>query len=532
MFDQNRDSEFVSTARVQQNPSAARSRTGAGTNVALRHDQIVADSSLPPVAVSGTVPFAAFVKLLFFLFLLSLPLVNPWVRGDGVGYYSYLRSALIDHDLRFENDYLAGNDSFVASRVDAQGRLIPGEYTRTGYVENHFTVGPAILWAPAVLAVHAGVLLVDHFGGRIPADGHSHPYLMALALSTASYGFLSLLLAFRIARKYFEQRWAFLATIGLWLASSLPVYMYFNPSWSHALSAFAVALFLWYWDRTQLRRTMGQWALLGAMAGLMGNIYYPNVIVLIFPGLEIIHVLRGARGESALAPWRKLVPCCALFGAVFIVSLLPTFVTRQIIYGNPFETGYPGIRTWNWTSPALLQVLFSSDHGMFSWTPILILATVGLFFLIKRNTLLGAGSLLTFAVYYYFIASYPDWDGLSSFGNRFFVSLTPIFILGLTALYSSFSHWIGKSSRAVALAGAATLLFTVWNVGFIFQWGTHMVPARGKISWNEMVHNQLVVAPLRLTHSLETYFLHRKDMMRHIEQEDIEQQKVQGTQEN
>jgi hypothetical protein len=531
---QNRDSKPVSTARIQQNLSGARSRDGAGTNVAVGHNQIVADSSLPPVAVPETVPFAAFVKLLFFLFLLSLPLVNPWVRGDGVGYYAYLRSVLIDHDLRFDNDYLAANESFIASRVDAQGRLVPEEYTRTGYVENHFSVGPAILWAPAVLAAHAAVLLVDRIGGRVPADGHSYPYVLALALATVSYGFLSLLLAFGIARKYFEERWAFLATIGLWLASSMPVYMYFNPSWSHALSAFAVALFLWYWDRTQLRRTMGQWALLGAMAGLMGNVYYPNAILLIFPGLEIIHMLRVSWGESGPGPasWRKLVPPCALFGAVFIVSLLPTFVTRQIIYGNPFETGYPGIRTWNWTSPALLQILFSSDHGMFSWTPILLLATVGLFFLIKRNTLLGVGSLLTFAIYYYFIASYPDWDGISSFGNRFFVSLTPIFILGLAALYSSFAHWVGKASRAAALAGAFTVLFMVWNLGFIFQWGTHMVPARGKISWGEMVHNQFVVAPLRLTHSLETYFLHRKQLMQHIEREDIEQQKVQRAREN
>jgi len=27
--------------------------------------------------------------ILALLFLLSLPLVNPWVRGDGVGYYAY-----------------------------------------------------------------------------------------------------------------------------------------------------------------------------------------------------------------------------------------------------------------------------------------------------------------------------------------------------------------------------------------------------------------------------------------------------------
>ena len=35
----------------------------------------------------------------------------------------------------------------------------------------------------------------------------------------------------------------------------LPVYMYFNPSWSHAHSAFIVALFVWYWDRTRTTRT-------------------------------------------------------------------------------------------------------------------------------------------------------------------------------------------------------------------------------------------------------------------------------------
>ncbi|MGH9680505.1 MAG: hypothetical protein ACRD4Y_11205, partial [Candidatus Acidiferrales bacterium] len=319
--------------------------------------------------------------MLFVFFLCTLPLVNPWVRGDGVGYYAYLRSALIDHDLRFQNDYLAGNESFVLSRVDQNGKLLPSEFTKTGYVENHFSVGPAILWAPAVLAVHGAILLADHLGAHIPADGHSHPYLLTMALATATYGFLALLLGYRMARKYFDQQWAFLATVGIWLASSLPIYMYFNPSWSHAHSAFAVALFLWYWDLTKLRRTLGQWAVLGLTAGLMGNVYYPNVILLIFPGLEILYLMRAARGEpeNAAAPLRKLIPSCLLFGLVFIVSLLPTFLTRQIIYGSPFATGYPPISTWNWSSPALFQVLFSSDHGMFSWTPILALAVVGLF---------------------------------------------------------------------------------------------------------------------------------------------------------
>jgi len=508
--------------------------SGARNYPTLDGEGVVESVPLPKEALSVTAASSRHAKLLFLLFLLTLPLVNPWVRGDGVGYYAYLQSPLIDHDLNFENDYLAGNKSFVMSRVDAQGRLLPQLYTKTGHVENHFTVGPAILWAPVLVPVHLAVLLLDHFGAHIPANGYSRPYLFAMGLTTAFYGFLSLLLVFRMARKYFEPQWAFLATIGIWLASSLPVYMYFNPSWSHAFSAFAVALFLWYWDRTRPQRTLGQWAVLGLLAGLMGNVYYPNVFLLIFPGLEIVHLFRTRqRGPNqAIVPLGKLVSCSAVFGAAFVISLLPTFVTRQIIYGNPFETGYPGIRTWNWTSPALWSVLFSSDHGLWSWTPILFLAVIGLFFLAKRDALLGAGSILTFLVYYYFIASCPFWDGFSSYGNRYFLSLTPIFILGLAASFSAFSSWVGKASRAMALAGSAIALFVVWNVGLIFQWGTHLVPARGKISWSEMVHNQLVVVPLRMTHSLETYFLHRKDMMEHIEQEDIEQQKARRAPEN
>ena len=53
-----------------------------------------------------------------------------------------------------------------------------------------------------------------------------------------------------------------------------------------------------------------------------------------------------------------------------------------------------------------------------------------------------------------------------------------------------------------------------------------MIPPRGEISWKMMIRNQIVEVPLRMTHGLETYFTHRGEMMLHIEQEDIEQQKL------
>jgi len=44
-------------------------------------------------------------RVLLLLFLLTLPLANPWVRGDGVGYYAFARALLIQHNLDFAPDY-------------------------------------------------------------------------------------------------------------------------------------------------------------------------------------------------------------------------------------------------------------------------------------------------------------------------------------------------------------------------------------------------------------------------------------------
>src|SRR5260370_30028277 len=113
-----------------------------------------------------------------------------------------------------------------------------------------------------------------------------------------------------------------------------------------------------------------------------------------------------------------------LFTVVLVIALLPTFLTRLLIYGNSFESGYIPLRDWNWFSPYFLAVFFSSNHGLLSWTPILLFAIVGLFLFWRRTPLTGAPLLAGFLAFYFFIASYPDWAGISSYGNRFFISLT------------------------------------------------------------------------------------------------------------
>jgi hypothetical protein len=463
-------------------------------------------------------------KCLLCLFVLTLPLVNPWVRGDGVGYYAYGRALLIEGRLDFTKDWLEANPSFRMGRVDSQGHILANQYTGTGHLDNHFTIGPAILWFPFLLTAHLIVKVSDALGAHIPADGFSWPYTTAMACGTAFYGFLGLWLSFRIARKYFPERWAFLATLGIWFASSLPVYLYFNPSWSHAHSAFMVALFLWYWLRTQDERTPFQWIALGLIAGLMMDVYYPNAILLILPAAESLRAyLSHFQGPYATRNSLRLVLAQdALFVVALLLALSPTFLSRWVVYGNVFESGYISVRSWHWTSPVVGSVLFSSDHGLFSWTPVLALACVGLVVFWLREAWFGGNLVLVFIVFYYFIASYPDWDGISSFGNRFFVSLTPLFVVGLAALFDRLARvWQGRG--AAILVSGATAFLILWNLGLIFQWGTHLIPARGPISWRDATYNQVAVVPAQFTRTLSTYLTGRRKLMERIEQQDVKQ---------
>jgi len=468
-----------------------------------------------------------FPPLIFLILLgVSLPLMNPWVRGDGVGYYAFARALLIQHNLDFTADYQHANRGFREARLDSDASPKELFRTSTGHLDNHFSVGPAMLWAPLLICTHLGVLLARALGADTAADGFSLPYLLAMALGTLLYGFLALLLSYKVACRFVAERWALLATIAIWWGSSLPVYMYFNPSWSHAHSAFVVALFFWYWLRTRDSRTAAKWITLALIAGLALNVYYPNVLAL---AVLLPEALAGYSAALKKSPSTSTLPQLltrhCLFCFVTLLALLPTLLTKYVLYGGFLETGYIPISQWNWASPWFLALLFSANHGLFSWTPILFFATVGLFLFARKFTSVGLSALCVLLGFYYFMAAYPDWPGISSYGNRFFVSLTVFFVLGLAVLLESAASFF--RNRAVGSAGisAVVCVFVLWNLGVIFQWGSHLIPARGPVSWRQVARNQIYAVPRQLSSQLRSYLFRRKETLHQIEERDLEQQR-------
>jgi hypothetical protein len=439
-------------------------------------------------------------KALLFLFLLSLPFLHAVVNGDGVGYYAYIRSPLIDHNFSFSSDFR--NPEEELEKIFLKDHFVNNPVTKTGHLPNFYSVGPAILWSPFLIVTHLAVLGLAHLGWHIAPDGHSWPYLAVMAGSTALYGFAGLCLSYALARRFVEERWAFWATIGVWFGSSFPVYMYLLPAWSHAHSVFATSLFLWYWLRTRGTRTTGQWLKLGLLSGLMMDVYQLNAVFILAVAYDALSDYAGVWSSSAGKPeiLARAVRLHMLYGLGTLLGLLPTFVVRQIVFGSPLSVGPYALRTWNWTSPVFAQVLFSKDHGMLVFTPILVLALAGLFYLRSLNRSFGTIYLLITLAFYSLISCYLWWYGAVGFGNRLFVSLTPIFISGLASLFA-WAARLWRDARAASFRLVpATLLFVIWNLGLVYQWQTHLMPRYGPVDWQELIYNQFRVVPV---HSVE-----------------------------
>src|SRR5260370_1251145 len=294
--------------------------------------------------------------------------------------------------------------------------------------------------------------------------------------------------------------------------------MYFNPAWAHALVVFAVALFLWYWDRTRDCRTFLQWNLLGFLGGLMVDVYFPNGVFLLLVLIDSILAYWNSWRAREFRAVATLFAANCSFTVAVVFAFLPSVVTRLLIFGGLFRFGAYTAYAWDWTAPNWRVVLFSSEHGLLTWTPILALAILGLFFAPPRAKSITRYLAVATAAFYYVISSYPYWHGMASFGNRFFFSLAPIFIFVVVLLPQKFAK-VSRSPRRAFAAAAALLFFLVaWNAGLIFQWGSHLTPARGPVSFSKITRNQFFVVPRQLSADLQRYLFKRKDLMRHYEE--------------
>ena len=408
------------------------------------------------------------------------------IRGDGIGYYAYLRSLFFDGDLDFRNEYGHFKVLLDSAGLDAAtNRYLAFPPTATGGVFNPWPPGPALLWLPFFLAGHLWALV-----SGAAADGYSRPYQAACALGTCCYGFAGLLLTWRACRTCAGAGASTLAALTVWLASPLVAYHILVPWMPHALGFFAVALFLALWLHVRAAPTSLGWGALGLAAGLTFLQRYQDVLIVLVPAAGWLGDLLGYRGRGRLPAllWRQALP----FAAGLTMAISPQLAAWQAIYGSPlaFPHGEIGL-SFDLRHLRLAPTLFAPATGLFSWSPALLAGACGLVSLAAADAALGWGLLALLGAEVLLVAAMPPHFQGSTFGARYFVSLSPAFALGLAAL-------IGRAGRGAARAlAAAAALLTAWNGILLAQWGLGMYDRLGiDVTWREVLAN--VPALLRM----------------------------------
>jgi hypothetical protein len=342
---------------------------------------------------------------------------RPVVRGDGVGYYSYLHAIVVRQSLDLRPEYASAH----AAGVNSDPAPLEAA-TVTGRAADYFPVGPALLATPA----YAAALAI--WGAGQP--DYAPPLVGAFGLASLLLGLLALLLCWRLTRSP-------VAVAATALCTPYLFYLLYEPSYSHMFSAFAVTAFVSVWWRWREDRSALGWAALGALAGLMAITRWQDAplaaIALLTPPP------RGARTRALLA-----VPA-------WLLAVTPQLVVDLAIFGTWWPQRPPG-QALNPLAGHELQVLLTSWHGLFVWHPVTVAAVAGA--LLVRDRRLRLACIFAMVVETLINGSAPDWWGGAAFGARRFLDLAPFWAIGLAAL---------AARVPAAAAWAATAVLAAWN---------------------------------------------------------------------
>ena len=442
--------------------------------------------------------------MLVVLFAVSLPAVTARLySSDEVQYFSYLRSLWFDRDVSFDNEYRYFYTHHIAQ---SQGyfETFLERTTETGLRFNYGTIGCAILWSP----FYAVADLWTRITGAAPADGFSRPYVRAVACGSAFYAFLAILLSIRAARIAVHQLGqrddggAFGAGVAIWLGTPLLFYMYVAPPFSHACSAFTVALFVSVWLHVRRTWSPGGAFVLGICAALMAMVREQDAFIALGAvvdwGQTLVFSGMSSRKNHDLTP-------AAIAGvAGFLIGDLPQLFAYNSLNGFPKPASHVA-RKMSWYAPHGLQVLFSPEHGFFVWTPLALIAIAGLLVLAAGapTRRLAACMLIMVATQVYVAGSVESWTVAGAFGQRRFVCLTVLLTIGVAAFFSVMR---GLTRHA---ATALVVVLVWWNIALMAQFATGMMD-RQRLEPARNARTAFVTLPLEIPSLLYRYLTDRQ----------------------
>ncbi len=281
-----------------------------------------------------------------------------------------------------------------------------------------FSIGPAIFWAPAYLLTHNQIVV---------------------GFTSVLATLFGLMLLWNILLKHFSKTVSIMTIAAIAGASNLLFYGSLDTVNSHALTFFAATVFL------TLLTGRRHWFATGVSLGLLGLMRTQDMLyaVLLIPYLTKKNMLPIITGT--------------LLG--FFPQLIAWRLTTGTWFVSPYLTGLEG---FNLLRPHIPGVLFSVQNGLFLWTPIALIGTIGLI-IGKRFWMLAV-----FILELYVVASWSTWWQGASYSGRMFVSSLPLLAFGIADIFSRLAKYrFTQGYYLTAIILPLTVLNTIHIIYFL-----------------------------------------------------------------
>lgn len=411
------------------------------------------------------------LSLLVF-YIISFIKIDYWRKaaygGDSWGYYVHLPATFIYHDI---GDYSKSfesvkkyDETLPDPKIDKYG-VRP---TPIGKFAVKYSHGMALLLLPCFALAH----LFCSVSSVYPADGFSLPYMLANGLGVLFYVFLGLFYLKKLLNRYFTDGtsrygregvvWAIILT--LTVATNLFYFTTYNSVMSHA-PLFACYCFLMYATDSFYRSPQRKWAIwVGVTFGLVALIRMNELYAVFIPLFWGVGSWQNLKERVLFFKenFKKYIVWAAL--PVFLI-FLPQLLYWHFVSGQWVYNAYVG-ETFDFQNPQITEGVFGFRNGWIPWTPVMIFALLGLFFMRKHAKAAFLPTLLILPLHIYIIYSWWCWYYINGFGSRPMVEMYALLSFPLGAFYRFLMRW--KKVGGVLVA-SIVLFFSAFNLFKIYQ---------------------------------------------------------------
>jgi hypothetical protein len=333
-------------------------------------------------------------------------------QWDADNYYSYLPATFIHHDLSFSYT----SRYWLTTAPNGNG-IAKGTY------------GMALMYSPFFFIGHKIAI-----NQNSPQDGYSEPYGTCVHYGSMFYALMGLVLLSFILRRFYSDGITALTIITLFFATNLFYYTMRDGEMSHCYTFFLISLFMLLTCKWHENKKSIYFLWIGLTVGLLSVIRPTEILIF------IVFIGYGVKSLSDFTVKLKQVifsfKNIPLFLVGFFTMWLPQMIYWKIRAGSFLFFSYGSEERFFWLDPQIMNLLFSYRKGWFVYTPIMLLAVIGLLFILKRKSNDFKMPILVYMVINtYMLSSWWCWWYGGSFGMRALVQTYALLVIPLAGFY-------------------------------------------------------------------------------------------------